>query len=311
MAIFSEATPVASCPICGVAAASKEAESFPYFVRCSHCGGYFLRSVAATPFYPEEYFLEPDRPTLAGRLVQPLLTWFLNLRVRQVKRLVGVEPRRVLDYGAGRGQLVSRLRKEGIDVLGYDPSPGAVALAQRAGIPVSGKVPSGLWDLVMFWHSLEHTDEPLAVLESLHLAPRAKLLIAVPNAESWEAAIAKDRWFHYDFPFHRIHFTPRALEFLLRRAGFRIAHTDFFTPEYTISGLVQTLLNFFLPKNALYTLVSHRRRALGVGPSFLLAAVSLLLLFIFSPLLVTFYLIQLLFRRSGAMVVVAEYATGH
>lgn len=214
---------------------------------------------------------------------------------------------RVLDYGAGDGRLVAGLRSRCVEAIGYDPSPAVAALAGERGIPVFTQISAGPYNLVMFWHSLEHVDQPLKSLATLKpfLAPQAQLLIAVPNAASWEAEFAGEKWFHYDYPFHRVHFSPQSISALLKAAGFRVERIDFFTPEYTVSGLAQTFLNFFLTKNALYSVVSHRRQERSSQSLAALSVISLIMLLAAAPILTVIYILELIFRRSGAMVVIA------
>lgn len=307
-------TPVAPCPICGERASTLAARRFPRFVVCSACGGYFLMTPPSLPGYQSEYFQEESAPSVASTLAKPLLDAFLHRRVRRVRSLLGGNVLgRVLDYGAGSGKLVSALRRRGIDAVGYDSSPGAAALAGRAGIPVEGVLPPGPFDLIMFWHSLEHVDDPLVVIRRVRplLNPGGRLVVAVPNAASWEAAIAGERWFHYDYPFHRVHFTPQAITVLMARAGFRVTSTDFFNPEYTVSGLLQTFLNVFLLKDALYHMVSHRRGTMSRHTAAAAVGASAFLALVFSPLLAAFFLAELMSRRTDAMVVIASYEDEH
>lgn len=282
--------------------------TFPRFFFCAVCGGQ-VAADPAEPDYGHDYFAAAGRPAFLGRLLRPLLGGFLGLRVRRVRSLL-TQRGAVLDYGCGDGKLVQALRQKGIQAIGYEPSASARAIASNAGLPVWGELvpqPDG-YELVMFWHSLEHVDAPFEVLNLLRslLRPRGKLLIAVPNAASWEAKIAKDRWFHYDFPFHRIHFTPRAITMLLERAGFRLQSIDYLNLEYTMSGIVQTFLNYVFPKNVLYGIVSHRRLAAPRGRASAMAGASIAAAAIASPLLFVFYLTELLFRKTGAMVVIAH-----
>ncbi|MEK9147805.1 MAG: methyltransferase domain-containing protein, partial [Patescibacteria group bacterium] len=176
------------------------------------------------------------------------------------------------------------------------------------GIPVSRDLPPGPYDLIMFWHSLEHTDRPKQVLDEARglFAPGGKLLIAVPNAASWEARLAGERWFHYDYPFHRVQFTPTAITMLLERIGFRALSIDFFNPEYTVSGFLQTFLNFLFLKNALYTVVSHRRANVSQQKAMFSAMAGLLFLVVFSPLIGAFFILEFIFHKTGAIIVTAE-----
>lgn len=257
--------------------------------------------------YPKEYFAEePEKPK--KNVFSPMLNFFLWLRMKKIIRALGGKGGKILDYGCGNGKLVAYLKEKGFDVDGYDPEPSAVALAQRNGLPVFGKIPDQTYDIVMFWHCLEHSATPLHDVLALanRIAPRGRLLIAVPNGDGLEARFFGESFFCYDWPFHRIHFTPHALTLLLAKAGFRVRSVDYLNPEYTVSSLVQTFLNLFLPKNAFYSFVSARRQTASKVRLFFLALLSLLLLVIFSPVLILFFLAALLSGKTAAFITVAE-----
>ena len=217
---------------------------------------------------------------------------------------------RILDYGCGTGVLVERLLKNGYEVEGFEPSQSAVALAKKIHLPVYDdlRALSGSYALIMFWHSLEHTFNPHEVMAWCRplLEEKGKILIAVPNASSWEARLAGEQWFHYDYPFHRIHFTPRAITKMLENVGFRVISIDYFNPEYTFSGLVQTFLNFFLPKNILYSVVANRRMSRSREISSFYGFVSLFAVALFSPVLLFLFFLELAAKKTGAMIVSAE-----
>ncbi|MDV6012495.1 class I SAM-dependent methyltransferase [Haloechinothrix sp. LS1_15] len=71
------------------------------------------------------------------------------------RRLLDEVTGRVLDVGCGGGRHATALHKAGFDVLGLDPSPGAVEVARRRGAPaVQGSVTQaasslGLFDTVL------------------------------------------------------------------------------------------------------------------------------------------------------------------
>lgn len=76
--------------------------------------------------------VEPDRQYLDPRLVA--LYDALNppdASSELYARLVGAEPRRVLDIGCGTGQLALRLASAGHAVTGADPAPPMLDLARR------------------------------------------------------------------------------------------------------------------------------------------------------------------------------------
>ena len=324
------------CVICGfLIVEPKLAWHLPRFVRCPHCTGYVTEEEGDVA-YPQEYFTETAECPQKKSIFSPLLDFCLWMRFWKIRKIVTDTPfnspshshhpasrtrhpssgRRgwgegtshILDYGCGNGKLVEYLRKKGFDAEGYDPEPSAVSLAQRQGLPVFNAIPARQYALVMLWHCLEHSDTPLQDIVTLksHIAPNGRLLIAVPNGDSFEARLFGESFFCYDWPYHRVHFTPKALAVLLEKTGFRALSVDHFNPEYTVSSLTQTFLNLFLPKNALYSVVSERRKKYGAFTLLATTAVSSVMLVLFSPVLILFFLFALYMRKTAAFVVVAE-----
>lgn len=296
------------CPICeNIIDKERKTKHLPLFYQCPQCSGYYHKE-GPPPEYKEDYFAEEKKPSFVGNLLGKALRIFFVTRKHSIDKALGKNGGKVLDYGCGNGKLVRYLYDKKMNIEGFDPSPSAVNLAKRKGLPVSGSLFEKKYDLIMLWHSLEHTDKPLADLKLLinHLEDDGKLLIAVPNGSSLEAIIAKKRWFCYDWPFHRIHFTPKSLEKMLEISGMRIVSFDYFNPEYTVSSLVQSFLNFILPENTLYSLVANRRISVSKFKLFFFSLLSILLLIIFFPLLIIFYLIMLITKKTASFIVVAE-----
>jgi SAM-dependent methyltransferase len=127
----------------------------------------------------------------------------LDLRVEEtlgfLERHLPERSRRVLDVGCGEGRLVARLRDRGVDALGIDASPEAVATARAAGRNVvQGDFLArgeGVFDAVVFGSSLHHLhplEEAVRRAAAL-LAPGGLLLadefdVAAPDLET-------ARWF--------------------------------------------------------------------------------------------------------------------
>jgi len=103
---------------------------------------------------------------------------------------------RVLDIGAGQGELVRLLTADGFAARGIDISPEQVALAHAAGVAQvslgdfrsSLASAEGAWDAVIATDVLEHLDKPeiLSTLDQIVLAlrPGGLFLARVPNAVS-------------------------------------------------------------------------------------------------------------------------------
>jgi len=257
--------------------------------------------------YPDTYFIE-EEVSGSRSIFSPMLNFFQFLRARKIRKNIPNLDTKILDYGCGNGKLLAYLKSRGFNIDGYDPSISAVHLAQKRGLSVFFHIPDKKYDLMMFWHSLEHTAQPWLDIQNCqkYLVPNAKLIIAVPNADSLEARFFGSRWFCYDWPFHRAHFTYQSLKKLLESNGFKIISLDCFNPEHTVSSLVQTFLNLFFPKNSLYSIVSRRRMEQNKNRVIAISVLSIFTLIIFSPLLLIFFIAGLLTKRTAAFILVAE-----
>jgi SAM-dependent methyltransferase len=136
---------------------------------------------------------------------------------------------RVLDAGAGGGEVVYVLRKFGFDASGLEPDEHYARHAREAlGVPVAtgfvqdAEFQAGSFDAVTMYHALEHVEDPSAILSRLRgwIAERGVLLIEVPNVEA--VCISPAHRFHFA---HFYNFNRDALEALGRKAGFEPAES--------------------------------------------------------------------------------------
>jgi predicted SAM-dependent methyltransferase len=97
------------------------------------------------------------------------------------------------------------------------------------------------------WHSLEHVHDPLSILREAYqlLVPQGRLVIAVPNIESWPYRWFGRSWFGLDLPRHLTHFCPGTLRAMLECAGFRVEslrmlrHSDWLRSSARIASRAQ------------------------------------------------------------------------
>src|SRR3989338_1893721 len=142
------------CVICGFFIKNLEpARHLPRFIRCPNCTG-FVTSKKEEALYPDTYFTEEAGGEEKGSIFSPMLNFFLWLRFRTVARFLRNKSGKILDYGCGNGKLVAYLRHKGLSVDGYDPSDGAVGLAEKRGLPVFKEIPEVQYEMIMLWHSL-------------------------------------------------------------------------------------------------------------------------------------------------------------
>jgi SAM-dependent methyltransferase len=124
------------------------------------------------------------------------------------------------------------MKERGFEVSGFDTSDRAAALARMENgvdVRVGGRLqdagfPPGSFDLVSLFHVLEHVTDPRGLLAEVRrvLKPGGRIVVQVPNIESWQFRLFGSRWYGLDIPRHVIDFSARSIQRLLRESGFEV-----------------------------------------------------------------------------------------
>lgn len=139
-----------------------------------------------------------------------------NLKSK-VRLLKNIQPHaRVLDIGAGAGDLCIALKKSGYDVTGVEPNQQARDVAKHKGMTLldnTASLPDHSFDMITMYHVLEHvSDLEIQKNELLRLLkPNGLLVVALPNYDSHDARCFKEYWAGYDVPRHTFHFNQKAI----------------------------------------------------------------------------------------------------
>ncbi|RCS26089.1 class I SAM-dependent methyltransferase [Polaribacter sp. WD7] len=122
----------------------------------------------------------------------------------------------VLDVGAGTGDFLKICANNGWTVSGVEPNISAINKAAEKGIFLKedlGQVERTTFDVITLWHVLEHvknlSDYISKIIELL--SEDGKLVIAVPNFNSYDAKHYKEYWAAYDVPRHIWHFSQTSI----------------------------------------------------------------------------------------------------
>ena len=229
-------------------------------VRCAACGFLYLNprptEAEIGRFYPDTYYAPPAPPRRLSRVkrwvmedyygypsehssarprsIRKILLYPEMLRRRLTGRTIlpWIGKGTLLDVGCGHGVSAAMLAQQGWTVYGLDFSQVAAVHAcallgedrVHVGDLFSARYPDCQFDVVLMSHSLEHLYHPKRVLAEVRriLKEEGMLVIAVPNAQSWEAALCGRWWGPWDPPRHLFHFTKETLARLLGQAGFSV-----------------------------------------------------------------------------------------
>ena len=216
----------------------------------------------------------------------------------------------VLDVGCGKGYFLNQMKRSGWMVRGLELSEKEADFAKKTfdiDVYTKGLVGSDLsgirFDLVTFWHSLEHIKDPSSFLKQVYriLKPKGCLIISTPNISSLQANVFGKKWYHIDAPRHLNLFSAKSLGLLLEKNAFSVRKVNYFDFGHNLFGWVMSALNLFnLSQGRLIKL--KKKKTFGIRLALLLSRCLKLLLF-FLALPIVF--IESLFPFSGTLEVLA------
>lgn len=206
-----------------------------------------LTSQALEPYYAEEYWGEggveaADEDWI--RRDQRYRTGFLE-RFRSDGS--------ILDVGCGLGFFLRALDASRWSRYGIEPMPVPYREAARTlgserilnSELIAAELPSGKFDVITFWDSLEHLPNPRAILQETGrlLRPGGIVLIGLPNLGGYQARHFGEDWFGLSLPHHFFHYTSKTLTKLLENCGFRVRVMEDRTGPENYHALKHSLLN--------------------------------------------------------------------
>ncbi len=232
---------ISNCPICQ----SQHIESFletkdytvsgEFFkiVQCRNCDFLFTNprpsAQEASAYYQSDNYISHS-DTNKG-LVNKLYHWVRNITLRQ--KTNWIEPYKItpelLDIGCGNGHFLVACKKAGWKITGMEldekTSNQARKNTQATIVNQLDQIDATqTFQVISLWHVLEHVYELDQFFEFFksHLKPSGKLLLALPNPKSHDAEKFKAFWAAYDVPRHIHHFTPKSIELLANKYGFKL-----------------------------------------------------------------------------------------
>lgn len=135
-----------------------------------------------------------------------------------------------IDIGSMYGFLIEELKKKNIDCAGIEINPEAVEYSRKRKLDVEKssleeflKQNGKKYDLIILSHVLEHLLDPRQKLINLkkHLNANGKILIIVPNFNSFTRKLFGNFWGYWDIPAHISHYDKNSLQSLINLSGFK------------------------------------------------------------------------------------------
>jgi SAM-dependent methyltransferase len=183
---------------------------------------------------------------LLSRLAAKPAWWRLRLSRRFVEYPPWQGAGKLLDVGSGSGQFLALAEALGWKAVGLEMSSEAAASARELGLEVTGRrlddaaFEPGSFDVVTFWHSLEHMAEPARALEKARelLRPEGYVMVAAPDVDCPLRRLFGAYWLGADLPRHLVFFSVPSLVGMLDRCGFT---TERVYGDRRVSGVKESL----------------------------------------------------------------------
>ncbi len=198
-------------------------------VRCRSCSLQYVNPRLRGDLIVSGY-TDGEDPTYVSQLDARERTFAGSLGA--IERALGGKGR-LLDIGTAAGAFVAAARKAGWDATGCEPNTWLAEFGSRHyGIHIrQGSVfdhdyEPGSFDVVTLWDVIEHTPDPVAVVEHCRtlLKPGGLLVINYPDVGSWIARALRRKWL-FLISVHLFYFDRRTMSRLLGEHGFDVVLT--------------------------------------------------------------------------------------
>ena len=174
----------------------------------------------------EEYISHTDsRRGFQNRIYHLVKSYMLSKKARWIRRYF--KHGSILDFGAGTGEFLNKMKSFYWDVDGVEPNKLARDLGILKGINLKSdivNIEKKNFDVISLWHVLEHIPDLENKIKEFDrlLVDNGILVIAVPNYNSYDANYYKENWAAWDVPRHLWHFSRNGIKNKFLNFGFEL-----------------------------------------------------------------------------------------
>lgn len=233
---------IKECPICNHNQFSEFLKTKDYMitkeefiiVKCNNCDFCFTNPIPSIDeigrYYKSEEYVShsSSKKGIINSIYNLVRNYTLGKKVKLIKSVSN--GKQLLDVGAGTGHFLNRCSENSFVVEGLEPDEDARAFAKSSfdiklrPLEDLNNIRENSKDIITMWHVLEHVYNLNADFSTLVkvLKSDGKLIIAVPNRNSFDAQFYKNQWAAYDLPRHLYHFTKKDISSFADKHGMRL-----------------------------------------------------------------------------------------
>lgn len=235
---------VQQCPVCNGKEFSPFLTCADFFVsgekfkikQCKGCGFKITENIEDEEnigsYYQSENYISHSNTSkgLVNGVYHQVRKYMLGRKRRLIESVAALRKGHILDVGTGTGFFLNEMKEYGWQVSGVEKSDDAREFAKSEfnleNLPTEElfKLKGKSYDVISLWHVLEHIHQLNVNMDTFFslLKDDGKLLIAVPNHNSYDAKHYNEFWAAYDVPRHIWHFTPAQMKQLGEKHGFKL-----------------------------------------------------------------------------------------
>ena len=237
--------PERSCPACSHGESRfifTSYDGYP-FVDCLECGCWYVPKVVDGELFSRFFERCPEAKALAKLMTEDRLEasrteydqghfGALIDELLPILEQGGEANRTLLDVGCGVGHGLKAGKARGLTAVGLEADPDCIALGHELGLDIRDRIPTGSFDIIALWETLEHVTAPAGLLQGLNasLAAGGILTVLVPNLNSPSVRVLRGDCsvVHggMNGPGHINLFHAKGVKDLLKKTGFTILDID-------------------------------------------------------------------------------------
>ncbi|MBS1490093.1 MAG: class I SAM-dependent methyltransferase [Bacteroidetes bacterium] len=231
--------PVELCPVCGYHEFNPFLTCKDFLIthesfsleKCLRCG-FTLTNPQPTLEEIGNYYLSENYISHTGGNQNLFDRLYKKIRLHMLKKKRALIEQnstglKILDIGCGTGDFLKEMKENSWTAMGVEPSETARLKAQEKELKIVkhiDEIEGDTFSAITLWHVLEHLHNPNEYLKKIYslLSSSGKLIIAVPNLESYDANHYKEYWAAYDVPRHLWHFNKTTIKKMIEQYGFEL-----------------------------------------------------------------------------------------